>query len=308
MTENDITFRPQFSSNPQRDNNLNLASIPVVDDQSDADVKIKICGLQSVEVLKSMIPLPVDYIGFVFARSKRQIDRERAAQLIDVLKQWPQGQIPKSVGVFVDPTLEELVHITDIAPLDVIQLHGKETPEFCRQVRETLHKPVIKVISVQAASTKPANEVQEAPNSQKPTDVHTKIADPQPDADLTNHTDPFHHTGGNIKVENQSDSAAVHQQCSPYEGVVDAFLLDTHDPLYGGGSGKTFAWEEIEAYHRWTSARGIPLLIAGGLNPDNVDTLVHGYPLEGIDVSSGVESDGVKDIDKIKQFVERARS
>lgn len=273
MIEKDSIFRPKSSSNQQHNNDLDAASIPIMNDQSDAGVKIKICGLQSVEVLKSMIPLPVDYIGFVFARSKRQIDRERAAQLMDVLKQWPQGQIPQGVGVFVDPTLEELVHITDIAPLDVIQLHGKETPEFCQQVRETLHKPVIKVISVQAASNKSANEVQEALTPQEP-----------------------------------MDTAAVHQQCSPYEGVVDAFLLDTHDPLYGGGSGKTFAWEEIEDYHRWTSARGIPLLIAGGLNPDNVNTLVHGYSLEGIDVSSGVESDGVKDIDKIKQFVERARS
>ncbi|WP_411342918.1 phosphoribosylanthranilate isomerase [Paenibacillus sp. WLX1005] len=294
MTENDSTFAPTFHSdeqrndcNKQQNNDLHSASAPVLYDHHDASLKIKICGLQSVEVLKSMIPLPVDYIGFVFARSKRQINREIAAQLIDVLKQWPQGHIPQSVGVFVDPTLDELVHITDIAPLDVIQLHGKETPAFCRQVRERLRKPVIKVISVQA-------------DRQNNTDQHNNTTS-RINMDMNN-------TEMQMEQNYDDTATAVHQQCNPYEGVVDAFLLDTHDPLYGGGSGKTFAWEEIQAYHRWTSARGIPLLIAGGLNPDNVDTLVHGYPLEGIDVSSGVESDGVKDIDKIKQFVERARS
>jgi len=246
-------------------NKQNISAVPPLNDSlvkedkesgSKAQTKIKICGLQSVEVLKSMIPLPVDYIGFVFARSKRQVTPHQAGELISVLQQWPEGQRPQSAGVFVNPDLDELASVIREASLDIIQLHGNETPEFCQQVRDTLGVQVFKVISLS--------------NNQQ-----------------------------------QSDTAA---QLEMYKGTVDAFLLDTYDPLYGGGSGKTFAWEQIHAYHEWTAAHHIPLFVAGGLNPENVNTLLSGYPLEGIDVSSGVETDGTKDIAKIKSFVERARA
>lgn len=217
---------------------------------------VKICGLQSVEVLKSMIQLPIDYIGFVFATSKRQVNSEQAAILIQTLQEWEDYPTPQSVGVFVNPTLEQLKEIVEIAPLDVIQLHGQESPELCRQIKEQLHKQVFKVISL------------------------TQTDQPQ----------------------------SVEQQLLPYKGVVDAFLLDTYDPLYGGGSGKTFAWDQIQPYHQWTAQQGIPLLVAGGLTPENISSLMNNHLLEGVDVSSGVETDGIKDIMKITTFVERVKA
>ncbi|MBW4838909.1 MAG: phosphoribosylanthranilate isomerase, partial [Paenibacillaceae bacterium] len=84
------------------------------------EVAVKICGLQSVEVLKSMVNLPVDYVGFVFARSKRQISGSRAAELLPVLREWSSGAVPQSVGVFVNPTLEELDEVLRQAPLDIL--------------------------------------------------------------------------------------------------------------------------------------------------------------------------------------------
>lgn len=92
-----------------------------------------------------------------------------------------------------------------------------------------------------------------------------------------------------------------------YVGTIDALLLDTYDPLYGGGSGKTFAWDRIPAYQAWTHQHGIPLFVAGGLTADNAEKLVHEYHPEGLDVSSGVETNGVKDIAKITAFVERVK-
>lgn len=235
---------------------INTLNIHQTNPVNDKKKYVKICGLQSVEVLKSMIQLPIDYIGFVFATSKRQVHREQAAILIETLHQWQNHTIPQSVGVFVNPTLDELKKIIEVAPLDVIQLHGQESPELCRQIKEQLHKQVFKVISL------------------------TQTDQPQP----------------------------VEQQLSPYQGVVDAFLLDTYDPLYGGGSGKTFAWDQIQPYHQWTTAQGIPLLVAGGLTPENISSLLDNHLLEGVDVSSGVETDGIKDIMKITTFVERVKA
>lgn len=67
---------------------------------------VKICGLQSVEVLKSIIHLPIDHIGFVFAPSKRQVKPDKAGELISYLKNEADNgvSVPLSVGVFVNPS------------------------------------------------------------------------------------------------------------------------------------------------------------------------------------------------------------
>lgn len=220
---------------------------------------VKICGLQSVEVLKSIVHLPIAHIGFVFAPSKRQVTPEKAAELIAYLKsEEANGQsVPRTVGVFVNPTKEQLIEILAVAPLDIVQLHSQETPAFCGWVREHFGVQVFKSVSI------------------------SKTEDQIPTLD------------------------SVAAQLNPYIGKVDAVLLDTFDPVYGGGSGTTFAWDCIPVYQEWARTAGIQLLVAGGLRHDNVDQLVNAYAPDGVDVSSGVETDGVKDIAKITAFVER---
>ncbi|MFE6076018.1 phosphoribosylanthranilate isomerase [Paenibacillus sp. NPDC057886] len=220
---------------------------------------VKICGLQDVEVLKSMINLPVDYIGVVFAPSRRRITPEQGAELRTVLLDWTMFDRPKLAGVFVNPTFEELESIMKISHLDVIQLHGQESPEFCEQVKQRFDTEVFKAFSF-------------------PKDETGSLA---------------------------NDTALM--ALDPYKNVVDAILLDTFDPLYGGGSGKTFAWERISFYAEWARKHGISLFVAGGLQPDNVQQLIQRYAPDGVDVSSGVESEGVKDIAKITAFVERVK-
>ncbi|RUT36076.1 phosphoribosylanthranilate isomerase [Paenibacillus zeisoli] len=218
-----------------------------------AETSVKICGLQDVEVLKSMINLPVDYIGFVFAKSKRQISADQAAGLIPILKQWDRPLKPESVGVFVNPTIEELSDILQKASLDIIQLHGQESPEFCREVKRRFGVKVFKVLSV--------------------------------------------------KQDGLIEGFGLHE----YQGTLDGMLLDTYDPIYGGGSGQTFDWKQIEPYREWPKQEGIPLIIAGGLHPDNVGDLLENFQPDGVDVSSGVETEGLKDIAKIRAFVERVK-
>ncbi|MGF7050052.1 phosphoribosylanthranilate isomerase [Paenibacillus sp. DS2015] len=219
---------------------------------------VKICGLQGVEVLKYMNNLPVDYIGFVFATSRRQVSIETAALLVAQLSQWQNETTPESVGVFVNPTMEQLSEVMDRVSLDVIQLHGQEKPEFCREVKQTFGAKIFKVIQIQ----------------------------------------------GTDDTSTESDIETALQE---YEGVIDAVLLDTFDPVHGGGSGKTFAWEQIRRYQVWSHSKGLPLWIAGGLDPNNVEELLERYHPDGVDVSSGVESNGIKDIDKIRAFVERVK-
>ncbi|GAC41845.1 phosphoribosylanthranilate isomerase [Paenibacillus popilliae] len=89
---------------------------------------------------------------------------------------------------------------------------------------------------------------------------------------------------------------------------IDAMLLDTHDPSQGGGSGRTFDWTVIADYRSLAGEIGLPLYVAGGLNSDNVGRLLIGSRIDGVDVSSGVETDGRKDIRKVTAFIERVRA
>ncbi|MDR0270320.1 phosphoribosylanthranilate isomerase [Paenibacillus sp.] len=219
------------------------------------ETNVKICGLQDVEVLKSINKLPIDYIGFVFAKSRRQVSPRTAASMIRILQHWERGSFPRSVGVFVNPDMDQLEDVMSHARLDVIQLHGQESPEFFRDVKERFDVEVFKVISVGA------------------------------------------------QYRTYGASAALEE----YAGVIDALLLDTFEPHYGGGSGITFAWDKIPSYQRWTRKQGIPLFVAGGLDASNVEGLIRDYAPDGVDISSGVETNGTKDLNKIAAFVERVK-
>lgn len=227
-------------------------------ERSSKPTTVKICGLQQVAQLQAIAHLPIDQIGFMFAPSKRQIAPETAKAMIVELKRMAAlgasiHSLPQTVGVFVNPSKAQLIDILNEAPLDIVQLHGGESVEFCRWVKETLGKPIYKVASVQSSD--------------------------------------------NIPMQLASLDA--------YTVWIDALLLDTYDPIVGGGTGKAFAWDCIPQYLTWARNAGIPLIIAGGLHPENVADLIAQYGPDGVDVSSGVETDGIKDVAKIQLFVER---
>jgi phosphoribosylanthranilate isomerase len=110
-----------------------------------------------------------------------------------------------------------------------------------------------------------------------------------------------------ISVSESSEIQHQLEQLLPYAEVVDAILLDTYDPIVGGGTGKTFAWHCITEYLDWTRQYGLKLIVAGGLNAENVAQLITDYKPDGVDISSGVETDGSKDPSKIRAFVERVK-
>jgi phosphoribosylanthranilate isomerase len=223
-----------------------------------AETLVKICGLQDVEVLKSMKILPLDYVGFVFAPSRRRVTAEAAAELIAELTGWETESAPRSAGVFVNPLLPELAELLRTVPLDVVQLHGQESPQFCREVKQAF--PQVQVWKALSVASR-----------------------------------------------DNTIAADVFALLGSYAGAADALLLDTYDPQGSGGSGRTFDWEQIPLYQQAAAKYALPLFIAGGLHPDNVNELLDGYAPYGVDVSSGVESNGLKDIAKMTAFVERVK-
>ncbi|MDD5470580.1 MAG: phosphoribosylanthranilate isomerase [Sideroxydans sp.] len=104
--------------------------------------RIKICGITREQDLLAAVAAGADALGFVFyAKSPRNIDTRQAAELLAVLPPFVT-----SVGLFVDPSADMVREVLAQAPLDVLQFHGDETPEFCRQ----FGRPYLKAIRVRA--------------------------------------------------------------------------------------------------------------------------------------------------------------
>ena len=191
--------------------------------------KVKICGLSTKEAVKTAVSAGADYIGFVFAPSKRQVTVEQAIELVKFIPSHIQ-----KVGVFVSPSRVELLEAVDKVGLDFVQVHG--------QVVDKLFEN-LPCGSIQAVQVDEGGHV---PNSQ-----------------------------------------------------ADYLLFDA--PV--AGSGQTFDWGRLD-----TTELSQPFFIAGGLNEDNVEEAIQHFTPFAVDVSSGVETDGQKDHEKIRRFIERVKN
>ena len=191
--------------------------------------KVKTCGLSTKEAIKTAVSAGADYIGFVFAPSKRQVTVEQAIELAKFIPSHIQ-----KVGVFVSPSRAELLEAVDKVGLDFVQVHG--------QVVDKLFEN-LPCASIQAVQVDGNGHV---PNSQ-----------------------------------------------------ADYLLFDA--PV--AGSGQTFDWGRLD-----TTELAQPFFIAGGLNEDNVARVIQHFSPFAVDVSSGVETDGQKDHEKIRRFIERVKN
>lgn len=192
-------------------------------------MKIKICGISRYEDILAVNEAMPDYIGFVFATSRRRVTAEKAAELSEML----DVRI-KKVGVFVDSPTKETAQAAKIAGLDVIQLHGNEDSEYIKDLRRLVHCEIWKAIKVTESMTIP-------------------------------------------------DGA-------------DMLLFDGEIP----GSGKSFNWNSVNTDRKF--------FLAGGLDCENVEKGIELLKPYGVDVSSGVETRGTKDKDKILAFVRAVRA
>ncbi len=197
-------------------------------------VKIKICGLKRLEDIQIVNKYKPDYVGFVFAGSKRFVSDELAKNMRERL-----SNDIKSVGVFVNDSLEHIKYLTDNNIIDCIQLHGDEDSTYIESLRKITDKPIIKAIRMK-------------------------------------------------------DSSSIEKASKLFP---DYFLLDSYDNSMYGGTGKTFDTALIKNNIN-------NYFLAGGLNESNIiDTLNRCSPY-CVDISSGVETDGFKDENKIKTIIE----
>ena len=225
--------------------------------------KVKMCGISNVETIPAIVDAKPDYMGLIFAPSKRQVTVEQAKTLVEELhKQYAvrynseaeqtepvtildtaSSETIKTVGVFVNETVENLLKIAEEVKLDVIQLHGDEDEFFIQILKEQSNVEVWKAVQVRSAAD----------------------------------------------AEKWIDSSA------------DMLLFDAYHKDERGGTGEVFDWSSLDEFER-------PFMLAGGIDSTNVARAIRTVRPYGIDISSGIETNGVKDDEKMKAFTNIVRT
>ena len=209
--------------------------------------KIKMCGISKVETIPAIVDAKPDYMGLVFAPSKRQVTVDQAKTLVEELhKQYAvryNSETIKTVGVFVNETVENLLKIAEEVKLDVIQLHGDEDESFIQILKEQSNVEIWKAVQVRSAAD----------------------------------------------AEKWIDSSA------------DMLLFDAYHKDERGGTGEVFDWSSLDEFER-------PFMLAGGIDSTNVARAIRTVRPYGIDISSGIEIEGVKDDEKMKAFTNIVRT
>jgi len=202
-------------------------------------IRIKICGITRKEDALLASKLGAWAVGFIFVKNTpRYISPENAAEIIEILPR----NIEK-IGVFADISLEKINNIAIETKITKIQLHGKESPEFCENLAKLTGKEIIKA----------------------------------------------------IRVKSEDDLKLITQ----YKDKVSFVLLDSYCENNLGGTGKIFDWEIAKKAKEY----GIPIILAGGLNPDNAKQAYEIVKPYALDISSGVEvSKGIKDPEKLRKL------
>ena len=211
--------------------------------------KIKLCGMMKPCDIEYANRVKPDFVGFIFANTRRKISAAQAKQFREAL----DAEIP-AVGVFVNEDISVITSLVQNGCIDMIQLHGEEDADYIRRLREVCDVPVIKAVKVQT-------------------------------------------------VEQIRQAAAL---------PVDYLLLDTYRKGVLGGTGEAFDWEllrEAKAAAGDTAEGelfGKPYFLAGGLHAGNLREAA-ALGSYGLDVSSGIETDGSKDFTKMVKVMELVR-
>lgn len=209
-------------------------------------MKVKICGIKTIEEARVAVACGADMLGFNFyPPSPRAISLPECCRIVTVIRaEAPQVQL---IGVFVNMPPTDVFTILKKSNLDFAQLSGNETLEDQQVLGEAAFKAV--------------------------------------------------------RLASQSVVTALEAQIYKRK-IPPALLLDTYVPGQFGGTGQTADWGVAASI-----ANRMPILLAGGLTPENVAEAIQQVKPWGVDVASGVESTpGYKDFNKIMAFIRNARA
>lgn len=209
-------------------------------------MRVKVCGMTQQDQVEGLADIGVTFAGFIFyPKSPRYVFKHMTTTQIR-----KENNINK-VGVFVNATIEEVLHMVDECRLHIVQLHGDESPKYCEKIAD--------YVSV-------------------------------------------------VKAFRLSDNDSVEWMIRPYMEMCDMFMFDTMGVGYGG-TGKKFDWSILKG-----STIGKPFFLSGGIEPGDEQQLKLfeqepvAKALFAIDINSKFEvSPGVKDMEKVKQFVNKVK-
>ena len=209
-------------------------------------MRVKVCGMTQPDQVEALAGIGVTFAGFIFyPKSPRYVFKHMTTTQIR-----KENNINK-VGVFVNATVEEVLHMVDECRLHIVQLHGDESPKYCEKIAD--------YVSV-------------------------------------------------VKAFRLSDNDSVDWMIRPYMEVCDMFMFDTMGVGYGG-TGKKFDWSILKG-----SSIGKPFFLSGGIEPGDEEQLrafeqdEAARALFAIDINSKFEiSPGIKDMEKVRRFVEKVR-
>lgn len=216
--------------------------------------RIKICGVTRESDIEPILAAGADAIGLNFVpTSKRRVDHATAARLSNAI-----GSRALRVGVFADASSCEILDRWEGLRLDLVQLHGKESPEFFKQLaRDIGSERIVRALAWG--------------------DEHSAI-----------------------RVEFLE--FIEREKLRPA-----AILIDSAAGGQFGGTGLSVPWSEVGAWN--SRPDGIPLILAGGLTPENVAQAIRASRADGVDTAGGVEtSPGAKDASACHLFAQRASS
>lgn len=202
--------------------------------------RAKICGITRSQDVQAAVSAGADAIGLVFfPPSPRHVSITQAQALLQHIPAYVQV-----VGLFVNATANEIKSVLDSVALDVLQLHGDETPEQCQEIALQCKRRWYKAIQV------------------------------KPELDVVKEVQRYQAAGAS------------------------AVLLDAWHPELKGGTGHQFDWSKFPKLD-------IPLILAGGLTPENVADAIQTTQAFAVDVSGGVEAaKGIKDKQLIERFMQ----
>jgi phosphoribosylanthranilate isomerase len=240
--------------------------------------RVKICGIRKLADALVAAKAGADFIGLVFVPGRRRCLEPGAAQGIVEGLRASGGPVPRVVGLFADQPLDEVNHTIQTCGLDFAQLCGREPLDYCEKVQ----CQVIKVVHVDAPASRPVH----------PEPVEGQLGQ------LRGSTSSPRAVGSREEM-----IAALADSVRSYREAGHLVTLDRLVAGLQGGTGASFDWEVAASL----SQRGLSFLLAGGLSPANVAQAVATVKPWGVDVSSGVETDGAKDHEKIRAFIKNAR-